>query len=60
MTIWGRNNSIKLQTVTWAVGKLELGHERIDAGGAFGGLVTTPYHDLIVVFRGRPLVLDSH
>jgi glutathione S-transferase len=34
--IWGRNNSINVQKVMWAVGELELKHERIDVGGAFG------------------------
>ena len=34
--IWGRNNSINVQKVMWAVGELGLAHERIDVGGAFG------------------------
>src|SRR5215212_6151125 len=34
--IWGRNNSINVQKVMWAVGELKLPHERIDIGGAFG------------------------
>jgi len=34
--IWGRNNSINVQKVMWAVGELELAHERIDVGGPFG------------------------
>src|ERR1700756_5527649 len=34
--IWGRNNSINVQKVMWAVGELKLAHQRIDVGGAFG------------------------
>lgn len=34
--IWGRNNSINVQKVMWAVGELKLEHTRLDAGGAFG------------------------
>jgi glutathione S-transferase len=36
LKIWGRNNSINVQKVMWAVGELGLPHERIDIGGAFG------------------------
>src|SRR5262249_15925379 len=56
--IWGRNTSVNVQKVMWAVGELELPHERIDVGGAFGknkepaylamnpnGLVPTPEED---------------
>ncbi len=41
--IWGRTNSINVQKVMWAVGELGLAHQRIDAGGAFGGLDTDEY-----------------
>jgi len=34
--IWGRTTSINVQKVMWAIGELELPHERIDAGGTFG------------------------
>src|SRR5258707_7569497 len=34
--IWGRNTSVNVQKVMWAVGELKLPHERIDVGGAFG------------------------
>jgi glutathione S-transferase len=34
--IWGRNNSINVQKVMWALGELKLEHTRLDAGGAFG------------------------
>jgi glutathione S-transferase len=43
LRIWGRTNSINVQKVMWAVGELGLAHERIDAGGAFGGLDTPEY-----------------
>lgn len=40
LRIWGRTSSINVQKVMWAVGELGLEHERIDAGGAYGGLDT--------------------
>ena len=43
LKVWGRNNSINVQKVMWTVGELGLTHERIDAGGAFGGLDTPDY-----------------
>jgi glutathione S-transferase len=36
LKIWGRNTSINVQKVMWAIGELRLPHERIDVGGAFG------------------------
>lgn len=41
--IWGRPNSINVQKVMWTVAELGLDHERIDVGGAFGGLDTDTY-----------------
>jgi len=41
--IWGRKNSINVQKAMWAVGELGLAHERIDAGGPFGGLDTAEF-----------------
>jgi glutathione S-transferase len=43
LTIWGRKTSINVQRVMWAVAELGLGHERIDAGGAFGKTDTPAY-----------------
>ena len=43
LKIWGRANSINVQKAMWAVGELELPHERIDAGGKFGGLDDSGY-----------------
>ena len=34
--IWGRNTSSNVQKAMWAVGELNLEHQRIDVGGAFG------------------------
>jgi glutathione S-transferase len=34
--VWGRNTSVNVQKVMWALGELGLPHERIDVGGAFG------------------------
>jgi glutathione S-transferase len=43
LKVWGRTNSINVQKVMWAVGELGLEHERVDAGGKFGGLDTPEY-----------------
>lgn len=43
LRIWGRTNSVNVQKVMWVVGELDLPHERIDAGGAYGGLDTAAY-----------------
>ena len=43
LKIWGRTNSFNVQKVMWTVDELGLAHERIDAGGAFGGLDTEAY-----------------
>ena len=36
MKMWGRNTSSNVQKAMWAVGELNLEHQRIDVGGAFG------------------------
>lgn len=43
LRIWGRRNSINVQKVMWTVAELGLEHERIDAGGSYGGLDTAAY-----------------
>jgi glutathione S-transferase len=43
LRIFGRRNSINVQKVMWAVGELGIAHERVDAGGPFGGLDTDEY-----------------
>lgn len=40
LTLWGRLTSLNVQKVAIALGELGLAHERIDAGGAFGGTRT--------------------
>jgi glutathione S-transferase len=46
LRIWGRTNSFNVQKVMWTVDELELAHERIDAGGAFGKLDTAAYGNI--------------
>lgn len=41
LKIWGRINSTNVRKVLWVVEELDLVHQRIDAGGAFG-LVNDP------------------
>ena len=41
--IWGRNTSSNVQKVMWAVGEMELPHQRIDVGGSFGKNKEPPY-----------------
>ena len=36
ITVWGRANSVNVQKVLWCLHELDLAHERIDAGMAFG------------------------
>lgn len=46
LRVWGRTSSSNVQKVMWAVGELELPHERIDAGREYGGLDTAEYRAL--------------
>lgn len=43
ITLWGRTNSGNVQKAMWALAELGLEHERIDAGGDYGGLDTVAY-----------------
>jgi glutathione S-transferase len=43
LKIWGRRNSINVQKVLWCCGELNIQHERIDAGMAFGVNNTPDY-----------------
>lgn len=43
MRLWGRKTSVNVQKVLWALEELDLRYERLDAGGAFGGLDTPEY-----------------
>ncbi len=58
LTVWGRTNSVNVQKVMWAVAELGLEHERIDAGGAFGGL-DTPEYGAMNPNRKIPTVRDG-
>ncbi len=43
LKVWGRLNSINVQKVMWTLAELELAHEQVDVGGAYGGLDTAEY-----------------
>ena len=66
LRIWGRNNSINVQKVMWAVGEVGREHERTDVGGAFGGLDTADYGAMNPNLRiptiedGGTIVWESH
>jgi glutathione S-transferase len=46
LKVWGRKTSINVQKAMWAVGELGVPHQRIDAGGPFGGLDTPEFAKL--------------
>jgi glutathione S-transferase len=66
LRIWGRANSINVQKVVWAATELEVPFERIDVGGAFGGLdepsfrAKNPNRRIPVVEDGEAIVWESH
>src|SRR5258706_1038269 len=66
LKIWGRANSINVQKVMWAVGELGIIHERIDAGGKYGGLDTAEFRAMNpnarvpVIDDGGTIVWESH
>jgi glutathione S-transferase len=58
LTIYGRTNSVNVQKVLWCLAELELPHERIDAGLAFGKN-SEPWY-LALNPNGRvPLLVDG-
>jgi glutathione S-transferase len=66
LTIWGRRNSFNVQKVMWLAGELGLVHERIDAGGPFGGLDTpefrarNPHGRVPVIDDDGVVIWESH
>lgn len=66
LTIWGRTNSLNVQKVMWAVAELGLAHERIDAGGSFGGLdepafiAMNPNRLIPVIRDGEAVIWESN
>ena len=58
LTIWGRRNSINVQKAMWALGEVGVPHERIDAGGEFGGL-DTPQFTALNPNRRVPVLRDG-
>ncbi|MBS0240064.1 MAG: glutathione S-transferase [Proteobacteria bacterium] len=57
LKVWGRRNSLNVQKVMWLVGELDLPHEHIAAGGAFGKLDTPEF--LAMNPHGRIPVIDD-
>jgi glutathione S-transferase len=43
LKVWGRKNSSNVQKVMWAIGELDLPHQRVDLGMEFGGNKTAAY-----------------
>jgi glutathione S-transferase len=66
LKIWGRANSINVQKAMWAVGESGVAHQRIDAGGPFGGLQTpeframNPNTRIPVIDDEGTIVWESH
>ncbi|UGA41992.1 glutathione S-transferase [Bradyrhizobium quebecense] len=66
LRVWGRRSSFNVQKVMWLTGELDLAHEHIDAGGAFGGLdapaflAMNPHGRVPVVRDDDATVWESH
>lgn len=66
LRIWGRRTSMNVQKVMWLVGELQLPHEHIPAGGAFGRLdepqfrALNPHGRVPVIEDGTLAVWESH
>jgi glutathione S-transferase len=58
LKVWGRKTSVNVQKVMWTVAELRLPHERIDIGGAFGGL-DTPQFAALNPNRQIPVLQDG-
>lgn len=62
LTVYGRATSSNVQLVMWAIGELDLAHERLDYGEVFGGTDTGAYlamnpHGRIPTLRDGDLVM---
>ncbi len=57
LKVWGRRSAFNVQKVMWVVAELGLSHERIDVGGAFGGLDDPAF--LAINPHGRIPVIDD-
>lgn len=62
LTVYGRATSSNVQLVMWAVGELELSHERLDYGHVHGGLDTAEFgalnpHRLVPVVKDGDVVV---
>lgn len=44
--LWGRVTSLNVQKVAWVLAETQLTYERIDVGGAYGGLKTDAYREM--------------
>ena len=57
LKVWGRCSAFNVQKVMWVVAELGLPHDRIDIGGAFGGLDDPAF--LAINPHGRIPVIDD-
>jgi glutathione S-transferase len=66
LKVWGRRSAFNVQKVMWVVAELGLPHERIDVGGAFGGLddpaflAINPHRRIPVIDDAGLVVWESH
>jgi glutathione S-transferase len=66
LKVWGRRSAFNVQKVMWLIGELGLPHERVDAGGSFGGLdspaflAMNPHGRIPVVDDDGVIVWESH
>lgn len=66
LKVWGRTNSVNVQKVMWTLAELDLAHERVDAGGAFGKLESeafgklNPNRRIPVLEDGETVVWESN
>ncbi|MEP5155371.1 glutathione S-transferase family protein [Planktotalea sp.] len=56
--LWGRATSVNVQKAAWVIAELDLPCERIDAGGAFGGL-NDPAYIALNPNRRVPTLIDG-